>query len=262
MEIYKQNQKKQEIQLPKIIERIKAELAQAPEGGLRIIDNNGHKQFYRRTEGGKKNEYIRKNNVALAKKLAQKDYNRRLLPLLEADQRKIEETWSGISYDTLGRVYDELPEIRKSLVIPYFLSDQEYLKRWQNQEYEGKEIDEDVPEIYTEKGERVRSKSEKLIADKLYMMGIPYRYEYPVLLEGVGLFYPDFTLLDIRQRKEVLLEHFGMMDTEEYSIRAVQKINTYINHGYIPGDQLLFTFETRSCPLDTRVLRHLLERFC
>ena len=56
--------------VPKIIERIKEELDQAPEGGLRIIDNNGHKQFYRRTEGGKKNEYIRKKNVALAKELA------------------------------------------------------------------------------------------------------------------------------------------------------------------------------------------------
>lgn len=262
METYMHNRKTQEIQLSKIIERIKEEIDQAPEGGLRIIDNNGHKQFYRRTEGGKKNEYIRKKNVALAKELAQKDYNRRLLTLLEADQHKMEETWNGISHDTFGRVYDELPEIRKSLVTPYFLSDQEYIKRWQNQEYEGKEIGDDVPVIYTEKGERVRSKSEKLIADKLYIMGIPYRYEYPVQLAGVGTFYPDFTLLDVRTRKEVILEHFGMMDMEEYSIRAVQKINTYINHGYVPGEQLLFTFETRSCPLDTRVLQHLLERFC
>ena len=50
-------------------------------------------------------------------------------------------------------------------------------------------------EIYTERGERVRSKSEKIIADKLFLQNIPYHYERPIYLKGFGMVYPDFCCL-------------------------------------------------------------------
>ena len=74
--------------------------------------------------------------------------------------------------------------------------------------YEGKPFSLEAPEIYSERGERVRSKSEKMIADMLNHMGLPYRYECPVVIRGVGTFYPDFTILDISERTQVYYEHF------------------------------------------------------
>lgn len=83
------------------------------------------------------------------------------------------------------------------------------------------------------RGERVRSKTEKIIADKLYSMGIPYRYEYPVKIKGYGMIYPDFMLLNISTRENICFEHFGMMDNAEYCEKAIKKIEGYIKSGYV-----------------------------
>lgn len=47
-------------------------------------------------------------------------------------------------------------------------------------EYKGKELNDDTMEIYTQKGERVRSKSEKILADYFYYNNISYKYECPL----------------------------------------------------------------------------------
>lgn len=73
-------------------------------------------------------------------------------------------------------------------------------------EYRGKGFDESTSEFYTAKGEKVRSKSEVIIADVLSREGIPYRYEYPLYLKGIGKVHPDFTVLNVKQRKEIYWE--------------------------------------------------------
>lgn len=66
-----------------------------------------------------------------------------------------------------------------------------------------------------------------IIADLLNKEGIPYRYEYPIQLNGVGWIYPDFTVLNVRLRKEYYWEHLGMMDDYSYAEKALQKISSY-----------------------------------
>lgn len=63
------------------------------------------------------------------------------------------------------------------------LKQEEFIKNWEKKEYEGKSFFMGCPEYYTTKGERVRSKSEVIIADSLYRANVPYRYEYPLYLE-------------------------------------------------------------------------------
>ena len=46
--------------------------------------------------------------------------------------------------------------------------------KWKSIPYVGKEFDESIPVIYTKKGERVRSKSEKILADTFYELGMRY----------------------------------------------------------------------------------------
>lgn len=50
--------------------------------------------------------------------------------------------------------------------------------------------------------ERVRSKSEKILADYFYRRKIPYKYECPLTLKGVGTVYPDFTFLSPKTKKK------------------------------------------------------------
>jgi len=107
----------------------------------------------------------------------------------------------------------------------------------------------------------VRSKSEKIIADTLERRGIPYRYEAPLILQDGVTVYPDFSLLNVRRRKEYIWEHLGMMDNEDYARSAVTKLNSYINSGFFPGEQLILTMESQKTPLGTKTIERMIERY-
>ena len=244
-----------------LILKIRKALKEAPAGALRITKSHGTEQYYRRGEEKKSDwQYIRKENRELARALAQKEYDRKMLAVLEKKQSQFRQLMEHVDSGNLEAVYEGLSEARKRLVTPWVLSDAEYAKRWERIPYEGKRFSENFPEIYTEKGERVRSKSEKLIADKLYMLGIPYRYECPMKLKGIGIVYPDFTILKKSEKREIIWEHFGMMDDPEYSEKAVRKINAYMKNGICQGQQLLVTFETSHIPIDMMAVQPLLEQ--
>ena len=75
--------------------------------------------------------------------------------------------------------------------------------KWNEEEYQGKGFQEGTAVILTEKGERVRSKSEKILADLFYKRNIPYKYEKPLYLKEYGTIYPDFTFLSKRFGQEI-----------------------------------------------------------
>lgn len=79
---------------------------------------------------------------------------------------------------------------------------------------------------------RYLSKSEKMIADKLLRMGVRYRYEFPTRLKGYGIVHSDFTLLDLRERIEVKMEHFGRMDDpDEILLKRRRSCSKVSDHG-------------------------------
>ena len=79
--------------------------------------------------------------------------------------------------------------------------------------------------------------------------------------KGYGTVYPDFTLLNVRARTEIYLEHFGMMDNPEYAQKAIQKLETYSKNGIYIGKNLLVTFETLRNPLDMKMVEGMLKEF-
>ena len=70
--------------------------------------------------------------------------------------------------------------------------------------------------------------------------------------------HPDFTLLNIKERKEVYWEHFGMMDDREYRDEALMKIREYESNGYYQFNSVIWTFESVKYPINTKVIRDLL----
>ncbi len=203
--------------------------------------------------------YMRKKEIKLAKAIAQRDYDRQVIKLGEERIRAIELFLKKYKRTDLRNMYEKVNPLRRELIEASILSDEEYARRWEKVEYVGKEFTENEKEIITEKGERVRSKSEKIIADKLGKLGIPYRYEYPLFLDKNIKIYPDFTILKMPERKEIYLEHFGLMDSPEYVDTVLYKLNTYQHNGIYPGIQLFFTYETGKIPLDTRMLDKMLK---
>lgn len=205
--------------------------------------------------------YIPKKNITLARNLAQRDYDKKLLQEIDSRQKIVYKFLKEYPQTGIENTYEELNEYRKKLIYPIIETDESYAKVWMNAPYVRKIIGEDVPVIFTENGERVRSKSEKMIADKLKQLGIPYRYEAPLRLGRNCVLHPDFTLLHVIERKEIYYEHFGMMDNPEYVENALKRIEIYEKNGIYPGDKLLFSWETSTAPVNMKIVEGMLKKF-
>lgn len=251
--------------LDRIIRKTQTALKNTPEGTLRI--NHSHRgqyvQYYHRLSASeRRGKYLKKEQRDLINRLAQKDYETKLLNAALQEKAAIE-TYINLCPEIIPEeVYEQMNQDRQQLVIPEIETDDMFRRRWESIEYKGKEISDDCPEQLTDKGERVRSKSEVLIANQLAREDIPYRYEYPITLTGMGTVYPDFTILNIKSRKEIYWEHQGMMDDPEYAERAVRKEACYIRNGIIPGDNLILTSETRQNPINSKQIRAIITKFC
>lgn len=236
-------------------------LLKAPLGTLRVMQQGENMRYYvRKEEYPNDTIYLPKEKLNLARDLAQKDYDQKVLKAVSKELTAINKYIQHCPSIRAEQIYETLHKGKQSLVTPLCPSDEEYVQDWEAVEYEGKPFSENVPEFYSMKGERVRSKSEVIIADMLYQMGIPYRYEYPLYLRGLGVIYPDFTVLNVRERKAVYWEHFGRMDDPEYAEKAVRKINCFRQNGYYEEDNTLYTYETGKEPLNQKMIRNLIER--
>lgn len=235
-------------------ERVKA-LKIAPEGKLRFVRKGKAVQYYHKnklsiTEG----VYLKRKQDSFAAALAQKDYDSKLISELILEKNALETVLYNYRPERINEIYISLHENRKSLVHPVILPEDDYIERWTRIEYERKQIEENATDYFTAKGERVRSKSEIMIADALSRHKIPYRYEYPTRISGVGTIHPDFTCLNMRTRKEYIWEHFGMISVSDYAENAVNKIKRYMADGYSPGENLILTFESSLHPLSSRIV--------
>ena len=164
----------------------------------------------------------------------------------------------------ISKIDSELPKLhtqRQLLVTPIEPIWEKELVRWYDSEYHGKEFYEGTAEIVTEKGERVRSKSEKILADYFYRNNILYQYEKPLYLKGYGTVYPDFTFLSPRLDKEIYWEHDGMMDDPVYAKSAIKKIEAYERNGIFPGERLILTFETSQSALSNNIIEAMVEKY-
>ena len=109
----------------------------------------------------------------------------------------------------------------------------------------------------------MRSKSEKIIADRLFALGSSYRYEFPLQLNGNVVVYPDFTLLNIDTREEIYLEHCGLMDDPRYVQNLMFKLKTYEKNGIYLGINLFLTYENQRYPFNGKLLDVLMkDLFC
>ena len=244
------------------IHSISARLENAPEGSLRISYKWNKQQYYHKKDSNNpRGKYIPEKDYPLAVRLAQKDYDTKLLKVLENQQKAIENFIKDYDPDAAQQVYEKLSDQRKALVTPEFLSDEEFVRQWQDTPYTRLGFKEEDQEFYTAKGERVRSKSEILIADALGRHNIPYLCEFPVYNHGVLFAAPDFKCLNVRLRKEYYWEHLGKLGDEDYARRNVRKMDKYSLADDFDESRLILTFETDSQPLNTKVIEEKIRKY-
>lgn len=220
------------------------------DGSFALREMRGKVVAYRRFPDSIGNgEYLGKNKRDIAVELARKDRDKKMLTAAFEEIQGIDHAIRILKgCKDPDDVYDSLPVIQQNLIGPTDI-DHEYAKRWEDDEYQGNP--REVLHPYTTmKGEVVRSKSEKMIADGLFVKEIPYRYEYPHRFKGYGTRYPDFTILNVRTHEEIIWEHFGKMDKPDYCAEALGKLELYSRFGYSQKRNLIITQESSEKPFD------------
>ena len=107
----------------------------------------------------------------------------------------------------------------------------------------------------TEKGHLVRSKSELVIANMLFQLGIPYEYER--VCEGTtapGRLRPDFSFVTA-DGDLIIWEHLGMLSRPDYKRGWDWKCEWYTRNGFVEGKTLFISTEDAQNGLDSARLR-------
>jgi hypothetical protein len=216
-------------------------------------------QYYDVDKDGKRT-YLKKENMAMVAAVAQRDYDRAVMKTLLDTRYLIERFLRKYDVDAIENVYNKLCDARKVLVTPIIKPDEEFIQSWKQTHIGGKNEYPASVTFLTEQGENVRSKSEKILADLFLKYGIPYTYEPQLCLENGKCFYPDFALLNVRTRKTIYWEHFGLISDGEYAKKTLQKLSLYEESGLVVGEDLLFSMESEVMPLNITLLEQKIHQ--
>lgn len=231
-------------------------------GFLQISRNGDYVSYYHNFIDPKTKKrvkkYIAKSNTKLVKQLA---YNSYIKTLKIKVEKNLEILNNADEFSSIDSIYDSLSPERRALFSPVIPTYKSLIDEWKNTPYTGKDIHPDQVSFTTNKGEKVRSKSEKILADIFHSKEIEYKYECPIYLKNDFKIYPDFTFLDPYTKEEIYWEHFGMLDSPEYANSAIRKIITYNRNGIYTGKNLIISYESSRIPLDIDWVQDTIDRY-
>lgn len=167
------------------------------------------------------------------------------------------------SDDEFQFILRRMPECSELVSPEFFTEEDEKSKKiaaWINEPYESLTKRPEDKKCGALNGMMMRSKSEVMIADRLYLKGIPFRYEMQLAFPEMTC-YPDFTILHPRTGKIFYWEHFGNMDDMAYAQNSSLKIASYAHHDILPDVNLITTYETRNIPLSSTCIESKIKYF-
>ena len=268
---------------------------QSEEKTLNIKMMDGRPAFFYRTKDGKQ-VYLNHTNEKLIRKLASDYYERKMKAIALREKKQIDSCIAILEKDKEISDVDNtsklIPEAVMEFAVLSELTAEGYARKWQNSNNVVKKRrshkQDDYHKYKTLRGEYVGSKSEVIIADRLFVKGIPYHYEIaftpeaiidksrPVIdetgrllgYEAIGFgpdspdtLHPDFYVLNKRTRKAYYWEHLGKMDDPEYCRKNFNRFMRILDAGYVIGEDLLVTHEDSKNPLMTESIDRIIERY-
>lgn len=244
--------------ITRTVKALEERLTSFPDGRLVVEKHKGGTHFILIVNGQNKRYLSRKDN-RLIEQLTQKEYIAKALRKARSEMKVLMKTLRSYPDTVIEDVFESLPEERKKYVKSLVPGDDQYAAKWLAGPFKPKPFKKGSPEFYTLKGERVRSKSEVIIADRLFIKGIPYKYECP-LKAGKDVIHPDFTILRMSDREIIYHEHCGKMSDPEYTKDIPDRVNKYARNGIFQGDRLFYSFESADYPLDVKLLDDFIEK--
>ncbi len=232
-------------------------ISQMPEGSIHVTGNKSRLYTYQYVDGNR--VYLGNENEGLKKDLIQKEYLKNFLGEIEKIHEILAVSVKKLQdMKKLPSALERMAPDKRALVTPFKMADAKDPK-W-SRTNAGK-ADKSTHPYKTAKGDWVRSKTEVIIADMLFMLGVPYIYECRITIRG-KIYEPDFYILNCLTGRVVIWEHLGMMDDPSYLARNSQKIMDYLSAGLIFGKDLIFSTESESDKLRTEVIRKMIDDYC
>ncbi|MCQ2401745.1 MAG: hypothetical protein MJ059_07470 [Lachnospiraceae bacterium] len=239
--------------LKKLREYTDGILAVPMEGSIHAHRSGKYKHYsyvYRDENGILREINVKKKDLADYKAYIEVQCAKKVKPVVNSLISSLEGDMTSYDDKALARVYDELCELYGENVPKAFFSNRMLMEKWQNSAYVKLNYKEEKLVFKTLHGEKVRSKVEAMVADILYRMNIPYRYDARLSKDGLT-FWPDFTLISPENGDVFYLEVFGMMTDRKYATDNLRKINEYHKAGFIQGDKLIIVFDAEDAEFDS-----------
>ena len=253
--------------LKKMLREIESFQMLEPEGCLKWQKRGDNIYYFQQYMNQEKmvwdRKYIKKNNMALVKDLAQKQYYSSIKPIIEKELEQLTGFLSQYQPEKMKLIFDELGNERKELIVPLHDAKKK-IYDWLNEDYETYMGHPETLKHPTKQGEMVRSKSEVIIANTLYDFreDILYKYERPLDIrigDRIVTIHPDFTVINIHTGKIKYWEHAGLLDTSQYADDITKRLNNYVNNGWLIGRDVIVTTETAENPINSNVITKIVE---
>lgn len=265
-------------------------------GSLNLKIVNGKPAYYSYSRETGKQEYVKVSDEVQIRNLSQRYYEKRLKAAATREKKQIEICLAVLGKEPeasdVDKVADKLPEAIKQKIEYCGKTGEGYAGKWQ----EGNSVvkkrrtrrKDDYHKFKTIRGDYVGSKSEVIIADRLFAKGIPYHYEvaftpeveidmsspvyngfgqiagfatYGFSPEDRDTLHPDFYVLNKRTGKAYFWEHLGKMDDAEYCRKNFNRFMRILDAGYVIGEDLLVTHEDSKHPLMTESIDAIIEKY-
>lgn len=219
-------------------------LKTAPKGYLFIRERKDKVSYYQifreQTENGLKN--VQKNiskNPMMIRQLLEKKIAEMRIPLCRTNIQLLNKLKKQYKYTDSANLLRQLPE--KYHETNKLLQDSK-VEQWRDADYTRCKFDPKRHIHETLCGQFVRSKSEVIIANALYTLGIPFHYEeqFPHPDENGIYIYPDFVIL-LPNGEKIYWEHLGLLSDASYCTHNAKKLHHYQIHGVHIGKNLILT---------------------
>ena len=152
-------------------------------------------------------------------------------------------------------IINKMSDVYKSLPNHYFIDKSimdEELQQWMNAPFDQSTYKLEEKIHTTSRDLKVRTKSELIIAEILYMYNIAFRYEQRLYIRDKR-FAPDFTI-QLPDGRIFYWEHVGLTNSFGYMNDHYYKLKYYQYKNIVPWKNLILTYDNEAGQLNTQII--------